>query len=334
MKTIPVMISAIDYFVPKSVVTNKDLSTLVDTSDEWIKSRTGIEERHVVSGNETSVSMGIEAVSRLIIKHKINTETIDLIICATSIPAKAYPSAACEIQSAIGAKKAAAFDITAACSGLIYAMSIAKAYISSGMYNKVLLVMTDANSKFVDWTDRSVCCIFGDGAGAVLLEKSTDGKDDIEAIDLTAMGELGEFISLEISGKNCPLVEKNEQKPMFINMAGRDVYKFVMTILPDKIQKTLDNAHLTVNDIDYFVPHQANIRITDALSERIGFAPSKVIVNIQKYGNTSAASVPIALTESIRNGNITLPCKAFLTGFGAGMTCGNAIVNLREGIVK
>ena len=332
MKNIPVMISGIDFYVPETIVTNDDIATLVDTSDEWIKTRTGISERRVVSGNQTSITMGIEAASRLISKQNTDVASIDLIISATSIPAKAYPAVACEIQAAIGAKNAAAFDITAACSGMIYAMSIAKAYISSGMYKKILLVMTDANSKFVDWSDRSVCCIFGDGAGAMLLEKSTDGKDDIEAIDLTTMGELGEYISLEISGKNCPLVEENEQKPLFIHMEGRDVYKFVMTILPDKIQQTLNKANLTANEIDYFVPHQANMRITDALSERIGFEPDKVIVNIQKYGNTSAASVPIALTESIRNCKIKLPCKAFLTGFGAGMTCGNAIVNLREGI--
>lgn len=332
MNNIPVMISGIDFYVPETIITNNDIATLVETSDEWITTRTGISERHVVSGNETSITMGIQAAKNLLTKKKVNPQTIDLIISATSIPAKAYPAVACEIQAAVGAVNAAAFDITAACSGMIYAMSIAKAYISSGMYKKILLVMTDANSKFVDWTDRSVCCIFGDGAGAMLLEESIDGVDDIQAIDLTSMGELGEYISLEISGKNCPLVEPNEQKPMYIHMAGRDVYKFVMTILPEKIQQTLNKANLTTKDIDYFIPHQANLRITDGLAERMEFENSKVIVNIQKYGNTSAASVPIAITESINNGKIKLPCVAFLTGFGAGMTCGNAIVKLREGI--
>lgn len=333
MNTIPVMISGIGFSVPKTVITNEQISTLVDTSDEWIRTRTGIEERRVVSGDETSVTIGVEAAKEVILKTKVDVKEIDLILCATSIPAKAYPAVACEIQAATGADNAAAFDVTAACSGLIYVMSVAKAYISSGMYKKVLLVMTDANSKFVDWTDRSVCCIFGDGAGAMLLEESKDGIDDIVEINLTTMGKLGEYISLELSGKTCPLVEENEEKPLHIQMAGRDVYKFVMTIMPEKIQETLNKAGMTAEDIDYFVPHQANLRITDALSERIGFRAEKVITNIQKYGNTSAASIPIALTEGIEQGKIKLPCTALLSGFGAGMACGNAIVRLREGIV-
>lgn len=333
MNTIPVMISGIGFSVPKTVITNEQISTLVDTSDEWIRTRTGIEERRVVSGDETSVTIGVEAAKEVILKTKVDVKEIDLILCATSIPAKAYPAVACEIQAAIGADNAVAFDVTAACSGLIYVMSVAKAYISSGMYKKVLLVMTDANSKFVDWTDRSVCCIFGDGAGAMLLEESKDGIDDIVEINLTTMGKLGEYISLELSGKTCPLVEENEEKPLHIQMAGRDVYKFVMTIMPEKIQETLNKAGMTAEDIDYFVPHQANLRITDALSERLGFRAEKVITNIQKYGNTSAASIPIALTEGIEQGKIELPCIALLSGFGAGMACGNAIVRLREGIV-
>lgn len=333
MQNIPVMISGISYSVPKTIITNDDIATLVDTSDEWIRTRTGIEERRVVSGEETSVTIGIEAAKNLITAKNIAPEEIDLIISATSIPAKAYPAVACEIQAAIHADNAVAFDITAACSGLIYAMSIAKAYIASGMYKKVLLVMTDANSKFVDWTDRSVCCIFGDGAGAMLLEPSIDGEDDIIQLDLTAMGTLGDYISLEITGKNCPLADANEEKPLHIHMAGRDVYKFVMTIMPEKIEETFKKARMTSADIDYFIPHQANLRIIDALSSRLGFEQEKVISNIQKYGNTSAASIAIAITEGINNNKIKLPCTALLTGFGAGMTCGNAIVKLREGII-
>lgn len=333
MQNIPVMISGISYSVPKTIITNDDIATLVDTSDEWIRTRTGIEERRVVSGEETSVTIGIEAAKNLITAKNIAPAEIDLIISATSIPAKAYPAVACEIQAAIHADNAVAFDITAACSGLIYAMSIAKAYIASGMYKKVLLVMTDANSKFVDWTDRSVCCIFGDGAGAMLLEPSIDGEDDIIQLDLTAMGTLGDYISLEITGKNCPLADANEEKPLHIHMAGRDVYKFVMTIMPEKIEETFRKARMTSADIDYFIPHQANLRIIDALSSRLGFEQEKVISNIQKYGNTSAASIAIAITEGINNNKIKLPCTALLTGFGAGMTCGNAIVKLREGII-
>lgn len=328
----PVMIAGVGYGIPERVITNDDLTKLVDTSDEWITTRTGIKERRVVSGSESAVDLGIVAAKNALEKAKISGEEIDLIIAAASVPSRPYPSTACEIQAAIGAKKAAAFDITAACTGMIYAMNIAKAFISSGIYKNVLLVATDANSKFIDWYDRTSCVLFGDGAGAIVMKESVDGIDDIIAMDMHADGARGEFISMNISGENCPLVEPCEKKEQKIYMNGKEVYKFVVTTMPDSISNCLENAGMTPDDIDYLIPHQANFRIIEAMASRLNYNDEKIITNLQKYGNTSAASIPLAMAEGIEEGKIKLPCKAILSGFGAGLTWGTVIVRLREGI--
>ncbi len=329
---IPVKIAGIGFNVPEAVITNDDLTKIIDTSDEWIRTRTGIERRHVLSGNETAVEMGIKAAEKALAKSKIDVEEIDLIIAAASVETHAYPSSACEIQAAIGAINAACFDITAACSGLIYGMGIARAFIKSNSAKTVLIVATDAVSRCLDWTDRTTCVLFGDGAGAMVLTVSDDGQDDILAIDLKAEGNLGDFIKMPIPGKNCPLVEPNEEEKMFVKMDGKEVYKYVVTKLPGYIEECVAKSGLKMNEIDYLVPHQANLRIIEALEKRLDFAPSHVISNIQEYANTSAASIPIALVEAIEKGTIKLPCSAILTGFGAGMTVGTTVVKLREGI--
>ncbi len=326
-----VKISAIDFCVPQKVVTNDDLAKIVETNDEWISQRTGIKERRVVSGEENATMLGIKAAKKVIDKSGVNPLDIELIIVAASSPHRAYPSAACEIQAALGCKNAAAFDIKAACSGFIYGMSIAKAYINSGMYEKILLVSTDATSKFVDWSDRSTCVLFGDGAGAAVLER-TDDNDDIEYIHLVADGDHKDLISLDMPNENCPLAEKNEQHPTHILMQGREVYKFVMQKIPAEVKYLLEKAGKTSNDIDYFIPHQANLRMIEALSERLHFPQGKVVTNIQKYGNISAASIPSAIREGIESGQITLPCKVLICAFGAGMTIGSAIITLRENL--
>lgn len=329
---IPVMIAGAGYSVPDTVITNDDLTKLVDTNDEWITSRTGIKERRVVSGDETAVDLGIKAAQQALKNAKVAPEDIDLIIAAASVPANTYPSTACEIQAAVGADKAAAFDITAACTGMIYAMNIAKSFISSGIYKNILLVATDANSKFIDWHDRTSCVLFGDGAGAFVLKESIDGVDDILAMDMHSNGKDGAFIHMPLSGENCPLVEPCEKKPLKITMNGREVYKFVVQTMPDSISACLEKAGLTPDDIDYLIPHQANYRIIEAMASRLNYSDEKIITNLQKYGNTSAASIPIALVEGVEEGKIKLPAKAILSGFGAGLTWGTVIVNLREGI--
>ena len=330
---IPLRIAGIGYALPETVVTNDDLTKLYETSDEWIYSRTGIKERRVVSGEENAIDLGFQAAQNAIDKSGINPETIDLIIAASSAPPDLYPAIGCHIHKRLGIKKhIPAFDITAACSGLIYALSIAKAYIASGMYKTILLVATDNNSRLLDWTDRSTSILFGDGAGAMVVTASEDGADDIIAIDIKADGNHGYLIELPLTGKNCPLVEPNEYQKPGIKMNGKGVYVFVAKVLPQYVEELISNAGLKADDIDYLIPHQANMRIIQAVQERLGYSDEKVVSNIKYYGNTSAASIPIALAEGVEKGKVKLPSIGVLCGFGAGMTWGGAIVRLREGI--
>ena len=325
-----VKILAIDYEVAKNKITNNDLTTILDTSDEWISTRTGIKERYVVSNDETSTDLGVYAAIKTIKRANFNPLDIDLIIAAASTPEDVYPSVACLIQAQTGAKNAACFDLKAACSGFLYSLNTAKAFIKSNIYKNILIVATDATTKFADWEDRSVCVLFGDGAGAALLTKD-EKKDDIIGIELLADGSLGDFITLKIQGKNCPLVNgaKTPCKP-FINMKGKDVYKFVMTTIPPKIEELLKKTNTKTDEIDYFIPHQSNQRMIDALAVRLNIPKKKVISNIEHYGNMSAASIPVAIREGIDNGKIKLPAKILLSAFGAGMTASNAIIELRQ----
>lgn len=330
---IPLKIAGVGYHVPKTVITNEDLTKLYDTSDEWIFTRTGIKQRHLVSGEENAIDLGVQAALNALNNSKISAEKIDLIIAASSAPPDLYPSIACRIQARIGARNTIpAFDVTAACSGLIYTLDIAQAYIASGKYKNILLVATDNNSRLCDWEDRSVSILFGDGAGAMVVTQAEDGVNDILAISINADGSIGEHLTLPLTGQNCPLLEQCEQKPVHIKMNGKEVYKFAVRTVPEYIDKCLESANLKPEDIDYLIPHQANQRIIEAIQQRLGYSDEKVISNIQNYGNTSAASVPIALAEGVESGKIQLPSTAILCGFGAGMTWGVAIVRLREGI--
>ena len=330
--SIPIKIAGLGFYVPSTVITNDDLAKIVDTSDEWIKTRTGIEKRRVLSGNETALDMGIAAAKKAIDKAGIEPNEIDYIIAAACLGTHIYPSTACEIQAAIGANNAVCFDITAACAGLIYGMGISKSFIESGMAKKVLIVATEALSHCLDWTDRSTCVLFGDGAGAMVLTESDDGQNDILSIGLRAQGDLGHYITMEAPGKNCSLAEPNDEGQMYIKMNGREVYKYVVTKLPPHIEECVEKSGLKMDEIDYLVPHQANLRIIEALEKRLNFKHEGVIANIQEYANTSAASIPIAIVEAVEQGKMKLPCTAILTGFGAGMTAGTTVVRLREGI--
>ncbi len=330
---IPLKIAGVGYCVPDAVVTNDDLTKLYDTSDEWIYTRTGIKERRLVSGNESAVDLGIKAAERALEKSGLKSEDIDMVICASSAPPELYPAIACRIQAALEiANDAPAFDITAACSGLIYALSIARGFVASGMYKNILLVATDNNSRLLNWEDRSASILFGDGAGAMVVTASEDGVDDIIAIDIRANGSIGDLIKLPFSGKNCPLVEPNEVQQQFIEMNGKEVYKFVARVLPHYVEELIEKAGMKAEDIDYLIPHQANLRIIQAVQERLGYSDEKVVTNIKYYGNTSAASIPLAMAESVEQGKVKLGSTAVLCGFGAGMTWGGAIVRLREGI--
>ena len=333
MAFLPARILSIGKALPKTKITNEDLTGILDTSDEWIKTRTGIVERNVLSGQEeNATTLGIEATKDALKKANLTGADIDLIIVATSCPYNIYPSTACEIQNAIGAKVAPAFDISAACTGMMYAIQVGRSMLSTGFYKNVLLVATDQNSRFVDWEDRSTCILFGDGAGAMILTQSEDGIDDILAVDIQADGAQGHHITSFLSGDNCPLVTPHEIGSPSIKMNGKEVYKFVVSTMPNSIDKCLEEAGLKPEDIDYLIPHQANLRIIEGLQSRLNYTDEQVITNIHMHGNTSAASVPIAMCEGIDEGKIKLPSTAILCAFGAGLTWGSLIIRLREGI--
>ena len=329
---IPLKIAGVGYSVPDTVITNDDLTKLYDTSDEWIYSRTGIRERRLVSGEENAIDLGERASRDAIEKAGLKPDDLDMIIAASSTPVEMY-SMSCRLQQRLGVTKPVpAFDISAACSGLIYGLSIARGFIASGMYKNILIVATDNNSRHLDWADRGTSILFGDGAGAMVVTQSDDGNDDIIALDIQADGTQGGLIELHFDGDTCPLVNSNEKRAPKIKMNGKGVYTFVVKLLPKYVEELIANAGMKTEDIDYMVPHQANIRIIKAVQERIGIADDKVITNLEYYGNTSAASIPIALVEGVKNGQMKLDSTVLLCGFGAGMTWGGAIVRLRKGI--
>ncbi len=329
----PLRIAGVGYCVPESVITNEDLTKLYDTSDEWIYTRTGIKERRLVSGNENAVDLGAEAAKRAIEKSGISVENIDCVIAAASAPPQLYPALSCNIQARLGIPNfVPAFDLTAACSGLIYALQVARGFIGSGLYKNILIVAADNNSRYVDWEDRGTSILFGDGAGAMVVTEAEDGVDDILSLDIRADGTIGQYIYMNFPGKNCPLVEQSDETDAKIHMSGRDVYKFVVTTLPNYIDKCIEETGMKAEDIDYLIPHQANQRIIEAMQQRLNYSDEKVVSNIKYYGNTSAASIPIALVEGVEQGKVKLGSTAILCGFGAGMTWGAAVVRLREGI--
>lgn len=329
----PLRIAGVGYCVPDTVITNEDLTKLYETSDEWIFTRTGIKERRVVSGNESAIDLGLKAAERALEKSKIKAEDIDCVIAAASAPPQLYPALACDIQTRLGIPNyVPSFDLTAACTGLIYSLQVARGLIGSGLYKNILIVAADNNSRLVDWKDRGTSILFGDGAGAMVVTEAEDGIDDILSLDVRADGAIGQYISMNMPGENCPLVAPCDLVDSKIHMAGRDVYKFVVTTLPNYVDKSIEEAGMKAEDIDYLIPHQANQRIIEALQQRLKYPDEKVISNIKYYGNTSAASIPIALVEGVEKGKIKLGSTAILCGFGAGMTWGAAVVRLREGI--
>lgn len=331
--TIGTKIIALDCEVAKNVITNEDLTKILDTSDEWISTRTGIKKRRVLSNAETSVDLGISAAKKVVKRANYKGDEFDMIIAASSAPEEVFPSISCRIQAALGAKGAACFDMKAACAGFIYALNIARAFIQSGLYKNILIVATDATTKFTDWTDRSICVLFGDGAGSAIV-KADENNNDIVGIDLIADGACGDYITLTTKGTHCPLANENDEKETkpFIQMKGKEVYKFVMTEIPPKLEELMAKTNKTTSDIDYFIPHQSNQRMIDALAQRLKIDNSKVISNIEHYGNMSAASILVAIREGIDDGSIKLPATVMLSAFGAGMTAGNAIIKLDKNL--
>ncbi|WP_042316950.1 beta-ketoacyl-ACP synthase III [Clostridium senegalense] len=313
--------------VPSNVVTNDMLSTFLDTSDQWIYSRTGIKQRYISTG-ESNSQLCIEAAKKALKDADLNGKDIDIIIVATITPDKVTPATACLVQSAIGASNAMAFDISAACSGFVYGLNIASQFINSKAYNNALIIGGEVLSKILDWQDRSICVLFGDGAGAAILSRSKE--DCIKSIECVSVGEKSDCLTCDgLELKNIYVPHKEEFSSN-ISMNGKEIFRFAVRVIENSIERILDENNLTFDDIDYVIPHQANSRIIEAVIKAKGYDKEKFYMNMSQYGNTSAASIPIALDELNKNGLLKEGMKLVLIGFGGGLTYGSALINWKK----
>ncbi|CUA79365.1 beta-ketoacyl-ACP synthase III [Anoxybacillus suryakundensis] len=298
-------IIGIGRYLPERIVTNKELEQRMDTSDEWIRTRTGIEERRIASEDMDTSDMGYIAAKRALDDAGISPEQIDLILVATVTPDRAFPSVACMLQEKLGAVRAAALDVSAACAGFMYAMVTAKQFIETDTYKYVLVVGVEKLSKIVDWTDRNTAVLFGDGAGAVLMGKVSKGRG-IVSFELGADGTGGKYL----------------YEDDYVVMNGREVFKFAVRQMGESCIRVLEKAGLTKADVDFLIPHQANIRIMEAARERLELPVDRMSITVNKYGNTSAASIPISLVEEVEAGRIQDDDLIIMVGFGGGLTWG------------
>ncbi|MBC7217902.1 MAG: ketoacyl-ACP synthase III [Candidatus Caldatribacterium sp.] len=311
--------------VPEKVLTNLDLERMVDTSDEWITTRTGIKERRIALPSETTSTFALEASWRALRSASVAPEELDCIIVATVTPDMLFPSTACILQHALGAKNAFAFDLEAGCTGFVYALSVAEKYLLAEGKGKALVVGAETLSKIVDWQDRATCVLFGDGAGAVVL--GLDERPGILATYLGADGGGAHLLELPAGGSRMPAsFETVEKRLHYIKMNGNEVFKFAVRVVEEASRKVLEKAQKTIDDVSLFIPHQANIRIIQSAAKRLGIPEEKIFVNVDRYGNTSAASVPIALDEALRSQRIGKGDIVLLVGFGAGLTWGAALI--------
>ncbi|WP_196592516.1 beta-ketoacyl-ACP synthase III [Pectinatus sottacetonis] len=314
------------FCVPEKKLTNFDLEKMVNTSDDWIVERTGIHERRIVSRDIATSHLAFKAAQMALEDANIQPEELDLIIVATITPDRVVPSVACVLQDRLGARNAAAFDLTAACSGFIYASSVAAQFIETGVYKKVLVIGAEALSKFVDWQDRNTCVIFADGAGAAVYGQVEKGYGML-SFELGADGSGSEYINIPAGGSLNPASEETVKERMhYLHMNGKEVYRFSVKVMGETILRSLKKADMEKEDIDWLVPHQANIRIIKTGAKRLRLPMNKVIVNIDKYGNTSAASIPIALAEAAHNKKFKKGDILAFSGFGAGLTWASCIL--------
>ena len=313
-------------YVPKRVLTNFDLEKMVDTSDEWIRERSGIRERRIADEKEAASDLAYEAAKAAFKKADIKLKDIELIIVATVTGDMPTPATACHLQHKLGIKKAAAFDVNAACSGFLYGLSIADSFIKSGAYKRILLVGSEVLSRFTDWEDRTTCVIFGDGAGAVILE-ATDEDRGIVSTHIRSDGALWELLHMPGGGSiNPPSNESLKKKMHYLKMKGNETFKVAVRTLENLVARTLEENKLKASQISLLIPHQANLRIIQATAERLNIPMEKVFVNIDKYGNTSAASIPIALDEAVRQGRVRDGDYVLLEAFGGGLTWASALI--------
>ncbi len=313
-------------YTPKKVLTNADLERMVDTTDQWIVERTGIRERRIASADETVAEMARQASEQVLSDAGLGVEDVDTIIVATASPDHLLPSQACDLQAALGASNAATFDVTAACSGFIYALTVAEGMVLAGSATNVLVVGGERLSTITNYEDRATCILFGDGAGATLV-RACSGERGILAGYLKTDGTLGYLLNRPGGGGVSPLSEQVlADRSHFLAMAGREVFKRAVRSMADACDQVLDRAGLTADDVDVLIPHQANLRIIESTAKHAGVPLEKVYVNIDRYGNTSAASIPIALDECVREGRIGPGSTVLMVAFGGGFTWGSMIV--------
>jgi 3-oxoacyl-[acyl-carrier-protein] synthase-3 len=307
-------------YTPEHVLTNDDLTHMVDTSDEWIRTRTGIVERHIAADDETTATMAIEAAQQALEMADLRPIDLDLIIVATATPDHFFPATACLVQDALGVPHAAAFDLAAGCSGFVYGVSIAAGLIESNHYKNALVIGAETLSRITDWEDRTTCVLFGDGAGAVILHG--DGAEGgVLSFVLGADGSGGDLLRLPAGGSRQPASHETvSERSHYLKMRGREVFRFAVRVMPAATRQVLHQADVSLEDLNLVIPHQANRRITDASAKALGIPQDKVFSNVERYGNTSAASIPIALCEAAEQGLISRDDLVVFVGFGAGLT--------------
>jgi len=306
--------------LPEKVLTNADLEAMVETSDEWIKTRTGICQRRIADADTATSDLAAAAAEKALAAAGVKPEAVDLIIVATASPDMLFPSTACLVQAKLGADRAAAFDISAGCSGFIYALATGAQYVRTGLYDTVLVIGAETLSKLTNWQDRRTCVLFGDAAGAAVLRPAKAGKGFLSFV-LGADGNGGDLLKLPAGGSRLPASHETVEAGLhYIHMSGNEVFKFAVRIMENATLAALDKAGLAKEAVDYFIPHQANLRIIEAAVKRLGFAPEKIYINVHNYGNTSAASIAVALDETVRAGKIKPGDHIVMVGFGAGLT--------------
>ncbi|MFT3786856.1 MAG: beta-ketoacyl-ACP synthase III [Tepidisphaeraceae bacterium] len=328
MPTYRAILAGTGSFVPEKRLTNEELSKLVDTNDEWITQRTGIKERRIVGPNESTATLASHAATRALKAAGLEPKDLDLIICSTITPEMLTPSTACFVAASLGLSSTPAFDLAAACSGFVYGLETAASFIQGGRYKNVMVIGAETLSRITDYTDRSSCILFGDGAGAAILSRAEGGNRGLLYSSLHADGTGWELLSCQ-PGSRHPITEQMVAgRQQFLKLRGRDVYKFAVQRFEELIEDAMKKCELTVDDIKLIVPHQVNQRIIDSAMEKLKIPADKAFVNIDKYGNTSAASIPIALDEAFKAGKLQQGDVVVFVAFGAGLTWANAVIRV------
>ncbi|HYA63219.1 MAG TPA: beta-ketoacyl-ACP synthase III [Candidatus Sulfotelmatobacter sp.] len=320
-------ITGVAGYVPPRVLTNAELERMVDTTDQWIMDRVGIRERHIADKGVAASDLAVEAVKKLQAQHPFNLQEVDLVVVGTVTPDMMYPSTACLVQHKLGIENTWGFDVSAGCSGFLYALNVGTEFVEAGKYKKVLVIGSDVNSSMTDFTDRAVCIIFGDGAGAVLLERAKQGEAGIidHVAQIEGMG--GQFLYMPGGGSLNPASHETvNQKMHYIHQDGKNVFKYAVKKMAEMTERVLEKNGLTGKDVDCFIAHQANQRIITATAERLGMPMEKVIVNIDRYGNTTAGTIPLAMETALQEGKLKKGDLVLLAAVGAGFTSGATLM--------